>query len=156
MGGAEVPADLEIDGRSIAPVLLGTQEDGPREWIMAMGGGVARLTDAGRVVPAKPYASRTIRDKRFKLTVGEKGETTAVYDLSRDPGETENLVASEDPDVLAARKKLEAAVAGFPKTDAVPRYDPTPPQAWDRKPSAGREKKKKDKRQKKERRRAAD
>jgi arylsulfatase A-like enzyme len=134
LGGTEIPADLEIDGESIAPVLLGKQKDGSREWIMAMGGGVARLTDAGRVVPAAPYAARAIRDKRFKAIVGEGGAITTVYDLCRDPDEAENLAASEDPDVVAARQKLEAAVAAFPTTDAAPRYDPTPPQPWDRKP----------------------
>jgi arylsulfatase A-like enzyme len=134
LGGAEVPDDLEIDGHSIAPVLLGQTKTGPRTWIMAMGGGVARINDAGRVVPALPYAARTLRDQRFKLIVDSLGATKEIYDLSRDPGEEHNLIASEDPAVLAARKKLEAAVAGFPKVDAAPRYDPTPPQPWDRRP----------------------
>ncbi len=133
LAGVALPAGLEIDGKSIAPVILGRTEKGPREWIMAMGGGVAKLTGAGRVIPAKPYASRTIRDTRFKLIVNDEGRTKEVYDLDQDPGEEKNLIASEDPTVLAARKKLEAAVAGFPERDASPRYDPLPAQAWEKK-----------------------
>jgi arylsulfatase A-like enzyme len=136
LGGAEIPSDLEIDGHSIAKVLLGRADDGPRGWIMAMGGGVARLTDENRVVPDKTYAARGIRDKRFKLIVNNQGQTEQVFDLANDPGEENNLIDSQDPELLAARKKLEAAVAGFPTQDAAPRYDPTPPQAWDRKPAA--------------------
>ena len=33
-----------------------------------------------------------------------------------------------------ARKKLEAIVRSFPAEDARPKYDPTPPQPWDKKP----------------------
>ena len=136
LAGAKIPEKLELDGRSIAPVILGRAKDGPRRWIMAMGGGVARIDETDRVVPAKPYASRTIRDKRFKLIVNDRGQTDQVFDVIDDPGEENNLVDSRDPDVLAARKKLEAAIAAFPAKDAAPRYDPTPPQAWDRKRSA--------------------
>jgi len=137
LAGAKVPEGLEIDGHSIAPVILGRDQDGPRRWIMAMGGGVARIDQRGRVVPAKPYAARTIRDKRFKLMVDDQGRTAGVFDLAQDPGEEHDLIDSRDPEVLAARRRLEAAVAGFPRRDATPRYDPTPAQPWDRKPAAG-------------------
>ena len=140
LAGAEIPDGLEIDGKSIAKVITGRAKDGPRRWIMAMGGGVAKINDRNRVVPAKPYAARAIRGKRFKLIVDEQGRTAQVFDLARDPGEEQNLIDSQDPEVLAARKQLEAATADFPKQDAAPRYDPTPPQPWDRKPGAGKSK----------------
>ncbi len=142
LGSAEIPADLKIDGHSIANVLLGRQKDGPREWIMAMGGGVGQLTSQGRVVPAKPYASRAIRDKRYKLWIDNQGQTVKVFDLQNDPGEQNNLLDDDDPAVAAARKKLEAAIATFPKQDGFPRYDRTPPQAWDRKLTASKTDKK--------------
>ena len=138
LGGAQIPSELEIDGRSIAKVILGQASDGPRKWIFAMGGGVARITRQNRVVPAKPYAARTIRDKRLKLIVDERGQTASVFDLARDPGETNNLIDSRDGEILAARRRLEAVVAGFPEKDAAPRYDPTPPRPWDRKPDPTR------------------
>ena len=37
---------------------------------------------------------------------------------------------STDPQVVAARKKLEDVIATCPKTDARPQYTPTPPQPW--------------------------
>ena len=133
LAGAALPDDLELDGESIARVILGREKDGPRNWIMAMGGGVARLTPEGRVVPAQTYAPRVIRDKRFKLWIDHRGRTTHVYDLHSDPGEATNLLTSGVPRVRSARHKLEAAVAKFPPRDGAPRYDPTPPQPWDRK-----------------------
>jgi len=140
LGGADVPDGLVIDGTSIAPVLLGNAEDGPRQWIMAMGGGVAKLTDDNRVVPVQTYTDRVLRDKRYKLWVLD-GKPAKLFDLKNDPDESSNLIDSEDGQVVAARKRLEAAVATFPKRDAAPRYDPTPAQPWDRKPR-GKSKKK--------------
>ncbi len=134
LAGAEIPDGLQIDGQSIAKVILGRAKGGTRHWIMAMGGGVARIGAAGRVVPAKPYAARAIRDKRYKLIVDADGQTAEVFDLAEDPAEQTNLIDSEAPELSAARKRLEAAVAAFPNRDAAPRYDPTPPQPWDRKP----------------------
>ncbi len=138
LAGAKIPASLKLDGHSIAPVILGKEADGPRNWIMAMGGGVARQTPEGRVVPAKQYASRAIRDERFKLWIDSQGSTFKVFDLKNDPGEQRNLVEADDAALLAARKKLESVVAAFPKKDGSPRYDPTPAQSWDRKAGAGK------------------
>ena len=139
LAGAEVPKDAVVDGKSIAKVILGKDKAGPRDWIMAMGHGAARLDEKG-VRPKIDYAERAVRDKRYKLWV-QKGQSTKLFDLIADPAETRNLIASTTPKALAARKKLEAIVATFPKHDARPRYDPTPPQPWDRKPG-GRKRKK--------------
>jgi len=56
-----------------------------------------------------------------------------LFDLLADPAETNNLIESTNLGVVAARKKLEAVVQSFPGKDAAPKYDPTPPQPWDRK-----------------------
>jgi arylsulfatase A-like enzyme len=151
LGGARLPEGVTLDGKSIAPVLLGQAKDGPREWIMAMGGGVAKYVN-NRVVPAKPYAPRVIRDKRYKLWINEKGETIKVYDLKSDPFEEKNLLSSDDAELTAARKKLEAAVATFPEKDGTPRYDALAPQPWDKaRPSGGpKPKKKRDRKKRKE------
>ena len=143
LGGAEVPEELAIDGKSIAPVLLGKAKDGPRKWIMAMGGGVSKLTSERRVVPAKPYAARAIRNKRYKLWINEKGETDRIYDLQEDPGETKNLIDTEVKEVIETRSLLKIASKGFPSRDAAPVYDALPPRPWDRKPGSGKGGKKK-------------
>jgi len=98
---------------------------------MAMGFGAAKLAE-GRVVGVKQFADRVVRDKQYKLWVLD-GRSTRLFDLLADPAETNNLIESTDPRVVAARRKLEAVVQSFPSKDAAPKYDPTPPQPWDKK-----------------------
>ncbi len=136
---AKIPTEIIIDGHSIAKLILGKADDSGRDWIMAMGFGPATLVD-GRVVPIKQFADRVVRDKRHKLWLLD-GKPANLFDLLADPAETNNLLESPDPDVLAARKKLEAVAQSFPKRDAAPKYDPTPPQPWDKKTDRSKKKK---------------
>lgn len=129
LAGAELPSGVELDGKSIAGVLLGTEETGPREWIAAMGFGPAVLDEHG-VRGVLDYAPRVVRDKRYKVHVHE-GEVRELYDLQRDPGEARNLMASDLPEHVGALARLRAVVAGMPAKDARPRYSPLPPQPWD-------------------------
>ncbi len=144
LAGAELPKDSAVDGQSIAKLILGKAKDSPRDWIMAMGFGPARLTARG-VEPKVPFADRVVRDKRYKLWV-LNGKSAKLYDLIADPAEKQNLIDSTDPNITAARKKLEAVVQSFPKRDARPKYDATPAQAWDRKPGGGKKKRGRQKR----------
>jgi arylsulfatase A-like enzyme len=129
LAGAKLPDGVVLDGKSMAGVLHGKDKEGPREWILAMGHGPARLDDKG-VRPVQDFTDRVIRDKRYKIHVLD-GKVAKLYDLKADPGEQRNLIASKDPAHLAALKKLSAIVEQFPKMDARPRYDPLPPQPWD-------------------------
>jgi arylsulfatase A-like enzyme len=131
LAGAKLPGGVAIDGRSIAKLILGEMKDSSRQWIMAMGFGAAKLAE-GRVVGVKQFADRVVRDKRYKLWVLD-GRSAKLFDLLADPAETNNLIKSTKPGVVAARKKLEAVVQSFPVEDAAPKYDPTPPQLWDKK-----------------------
>ncbi|MBI1355343.1 MAG: sulfatase-like hydrolase/transferase [Acidobacteria bacterium] len=129
LAGAQAPTDLVIDGRSIVPVIHGDDPAGPREWILAMGYGPARLDEQG-VRPVQDFTDRVVRDKRYKIHVLD-GKVAKLYDLREDPGEQRNLIGSAQPAHRAALAKLSAVVAGFPAKDARPRYDPLPPQPWD-------------------------
>ncbi|NRA97775.1 MAG: sulfatase-like hydrolase/transferase [Planctomycetes bacterium] len=131
LAGASTPKGHHVDGHSLVDPLLGFGDKGHRNWIMAMGGGVARQRD-GRVIPARPRADRVLRDARFKLWVTD-GSPSRLHDLHADPDEQHNLMASERPDAVKARDRLVAAAATFPSRDAHPRYDPLPAQPWDRK-----------------------
>jgi len=131
LGGATLPSDLVVDGHSLAPVMLGKAQDGPREWMMAMGFGPARLDEKG-VRPRQILTDRVIRDKRHKIFV-INGKVTRLHDLAKDPAEEENLIDSTQPAHLAALHKLTAVFKTFPQQDGRPRYDPTPPQPWDKK-----------------------
>ncbi|MBQ16788.1 MAG: N-acetylgalactosamine 6-sulfate sulfatase [Planctomycetaceae bacterium] len=132
LAGARVPRDAVLDGHSLAGLLRGRKQDGTRQWILAMGRGAAALDSRG-VRPQQAYTDRVLRDKRFKVFV-EKGQITRLHDLQVDPGETANLVKSPRPSHVTARRKFATIIAGFPKQDPRPRYTPTPPQPWDRKP----------------------
>jgi arylsulfatase A-like enzyme len=138
LGGAELPDGAAVDGHSIAKVITGREQDGTRNWIMAMGSHPARVNEDGRVVPQHAYRDRVIRDKRYKLSVGTDRKATKLIDLRRDPDEQDNILASADADAQKARQKLEAAAAAFPEKDAAPKYDPTPSQKWDTKPGKSR------------------
>ena len=96
LAGAKLPEGTVFDGVSIADVLLGKAEDTGRDWIMSMGFGSALLTERG-VEPVLPFNDRAVRDKRFKLWV-ENGASTRLHDLAADPGETENLLTSANPE----------------------------------------------------------
>ena len=129
LAGAKLPEGVELDGKSIAPLLLGRTTTGPREWIAAMGFGPARLDERG-VRGVRDYAPRVIRDKRYKIHVHD-GEVRNLYDLERDPDERKNLLASELPEHVAALAKLQQISEAMPAKDARPRYDALPPQPWD-------------------------
>jgi arylsulfatase A-like enzyme len=129
LSGAELPEGVAIDGKSIAGVLRGDDRQGSREWMLAMGYGPARLDEKG-VRPAKDFADRVVRDERYKLHVLD-GQPARLHDLQNDPDETVNLIASDEPAHLAAKRKLTAVLESFPKTDARPHYDPLPAQPWD-------------------------
>ena len=45
LGGAPLPKGVTLDGKSFAPLLLGKANDSPRDWILAMGHGGARLVE---------------------------------------------------------------------------------------------------------------
>ncbi|MEZ6053068.1 MAG: sulfatase-like hydrolase/transferase [Planctomycetaceae bacterium] len=133
LAGAPLPEGVTLDGKSIAPVLLGKADDGPREWIMAMGHGPARLDEQG-VRPVVDFTHRVIRDKQFKIHVSDGREITALYDLIDDPAEERNLIASTMPLHRKAIKRLTSALESMPAKDARPQYDATPPQRWDQRP----------------------
>ncbi len=129
LAGADMPHGATFDGQSIAPVLLGKDTRGPRDWILSMGYGPARLDDKG-VRPARDYADRVVRDRRYKLHV-LNGEPAKLYDLIDEPWEETNLIRSDQAEHIAARTRLEKVVTQFPNQDGRPRYDPLPPQPWD-------------------------
>ena len=126
---APLPTGVQLDGKSIAKVLLGKEKVGPRNWILAMGFGAAILDEQG-VRGTKDYAPRAVRDKRYKVHVYD-GEVRHLYDLHRDPSETRDLLGSALPEHRAALERLRAVVEAFPIRDARPRYNPLPAQPWD-------------------------
>ena len=93
--GAALPKDRPIDGHSIAPILRG--KPGPvREWIYAYIGD-----------------RRILRDKRWLLEDNSPNRPGRFYDCGtcRDGTAYKEVTNSEDPEVVAARKRFDAILA---------------------------------------------
>lgn len=132
LGGAKLPANLVLDGKSVAPVILGKPSVLPRDWIMALGHGAARL-DAKGVRGVADYADRVIRDQRYKVWIEPNRKISALYDLQSDPLEKHNLLGSQLPDLAkASLAKFQEVMKTMPANDARPQYRPREPQAWDK------------------------
>lgn len=100
---------------------------------MALGHGPARLDDKG-VRGQEDFATRVIRDKRFKVWVSSEKKIIRLHDLKKDPWETTNLLASDLPAHKEVRQKFQAVLDSLPDKDARPLYEPRAPNPWDRKP----------------------
>ena len=131
LGGGQVPDDLIVDGKSLAPLILGKEKDAKREWIMAMSHGSAKLDGQG-VRPLKNFGPRVIRDKRYKVWVSESKKIDRLHDLQKDPGEEKNLLQSDLAEEKEALQKFQAVVDNLPAKDARPLYEPRAPNAWDK------------------------
>lgn len=88
MAGAPLPVDRPLDGRSLVPVLAGESlERGPMFWSFMDG--------------------LAMREGNWKLVAGEDGrEEPALFDLSADLGEANDLAAEERP---RAQRMAQAA-----------------------------------------------
>jgi arylsulfatase A-like enzyme len=131
LGGGKVPDDLTIDGVSIAPVILGKETDSSREWIMALGHGAAKLDKDG-VRGQQDFATRVIRDKKFKVWVSNQKRIIRLHDLKEDPWEKTNLIDSDLAEHKAALQKFQTVLDSLPDKDARPLYEPRKPNPWDK------------------------
>lgn len=133
LAGAELPSEHVIDGQSLAPYLRGETDDGPRTWIMSMGGkNQAAVSDAG-VENRYLFRDRVIRDKRYKLYVAATPERTAekFIDLQSDPEEQNDLLGSNDSMLQEAYERLMAVAETFPDRDNDPQYLRRAANDWD-------------------------
>ena len=149
LGGAPLPKGVTLDGKSFAPLLLGKANDSPRDWILAMGHGAARL-DAQGVRGRSDYMDRVLRDKRYKVWLEKGPNISRLYDLKTDPMEQVNLIESPKPAHVAALKKFQAIVDSQPKVDARPQYRPRKANPWDRKPKENLKPKRENRKNRKE------
>lgn len=129
LADAQLPEGHTLDGKSFAPLILGKSDDGPRQWIMAMGGGGGTYDENGRVINVYRYRDRVIRDKRYKLYVETDRSSAKLVDLKEDPDEYVNRLG--DHALTEVRARLEAVEKSFPGMDASPHYTPLAPQKWD-------------------------
>jgi arylsulfatase A-like enzyme len=97
LAGAPTPRGLAVDGKSFAAQLRRNAEPPPgREWIFAQYAG-----------------ERVMRDQRFKLYA-----SGGLFDVEAHPLEKNDLAASADREVVAAKQRLQQALATLPPKDA--------------------------------------
>lgn len=132
LGGGKVPEDLIVDGKSIAPLILGKEKDSKREWIMALSFGSGILDKEG-VRGRKVFAPRVIRDKRYKVWVSSNRRISQLHDLLEDPAEEHNLLGSRKKEHKQAFARFKKIVDSLPEKDGRPLYEPRAPNPWDRK-----------------------
>ena len=130
LGGGQLPDDLVVDGLSIAPVILGKENDSKRKWIMALGFGKAKIDQNG-VKPRDPFITRVIRDKKFKVWVSKDKKMVRLHDLTEDPWEEINLIESKKEEHSMARGKFSKILFSLPDEDARPLYTTRAKNPWD-------------------------
>ena len=130
LGGGVLPEGLIIDGKSIAPLILGKAQDSDREWILSMGESAGQITEDG-VRNKDAFGKRVIRDKYYKVWVTNKKKINRLHDLHADPQEKTNLVKSRQPAHQKALAKFQKIVDSLPDQDAHRAYEPRAMNAWD-------------------------
>jgi arylsulfatase A len=96
MAGAPLPEGVELDGHSFTGSLKG--EGNARSWVYSQRG-----------------ENRTVRDRRFKVN-----SDGSFFDMANDPLEKNDLRASSEPEIAAARKRLSDVLASMPADAAAP------------------------------------
>ncbi len=97
--GAQAPTDRIIDGVNLLPFVRGEAAGKPHDRLFWRGGDY-----------------RVVRDGDWKLQLTQLPKQDWLYNLARDPGEKNNLAASEPAKVA----ELKALIEGFNKQQAKP------------------------------------
>ena len=75
-----------------------------------------------RITSAHVFRDRVIRDKNYKAYIDTTGEISEIIDFKSDFDETNNLIDSQDGNVIAAKRKFQKVLDKLPKKDASPFY----------------------------------
>jgi arylsulfatase A-like enzyme len=102
LAGAPIPSF--VDGRSLVPLLHGQAPASWRQALLVEGfGGLGDHSDSAMVEPVPPFAGLRTADALYvEYETGER----ELYNLSADPGETDNLISRVDSltaDTFASR-----------------------------------------------------
>jgi len=93
--GAKVPEQLEIDGRSLVPLLAGENVQWPDRYLFFHVGRWPKFADPQE----HRYDKCAVRSQRFRLVNNEQ-----LFDMQQDPGQTTN-VADKHPEVVKVMRE---------------------------------------------------
>jgi len=110
LAGVTPPPDA--DGRSLAGSLLGEEDPAARPIL-------GRRRHYEKVVNGHRGTRFFVRDGRWKY-IHSSAQPDELYDLERDPGETENLAVREAETVKTLRRTLSSHLAAHPQPDEAP------------------------------------
>ena len=95
LSGAKIPAKVELDGRSLVP-LLEKKDAGWEDRTLFVHVG---RWEKGKAAEAK-YHTAAVRTARYRMVnPGRKSEAWELYDIAKDPGEKNDL-AADKPEVI--------------------------------------------------------
>ena len=130
----QIPSNYQVDGHSFAPLILGQANDSSRQHILSMGGkNDAQVSERG-VENKYNYRDRVIRDKRYKLYVKASPQQgfDKLIDLKTDFNEKNNLLNSQDPDIIKVKQALQKVAGSMPNKDNDPKYNKVDKLPWDK------------------------
>jgi hypothetical protein len=107
LGAATLPEGYTFDGRSFANLITGEVNDGPREWILAMGGGVCGrgMGDIGRSRGKRKKKRRLGEDKGTGAGPGKPETTSDEQNTSTGAKEGDSADPSANPPPVEGRNK---------------------------------------------------
>ncbi len=123
--GVAAPADLEVQGRSLVPLLRDRGDDVPREVFSSARALSKRHRDRGYELEPSGQI-HTLRGDRWKLVLypGSERDYLELYDLAADPGERQNLVdrepARRDEQLARLRRWMALGRAAEPPAEIDP------------------------------------
>ena len=104
IAGAPIPANVPLDGRSLAPLLRDPLASWPDRYLFTHVG----RWDKGKAADSK-YLRCRVRNARFSMVNAKAGKSWELYDLSADPGERQDIAASNAETV----ERMDAAYAAW-------------------------------------------
>jgi arylsulfatase A-like enzyme len=125
LAGAQIPAGIKLDGRSLVPLLQDPHADWPDRYIFVHQGRWPR----GQAAQSK-YQNCAVRNSRFRLVNNKE-----LYDIKNDPGETTNVIA-QYPEVVEEMRAAydrwwEEILPALENEDAVgPKVNPFKERYW--------------------------
>jgi arylsulfatase A-like enzyme len=123
LAGLENNANPKGNGYSFADVLKEKKQKSKRDWVLSMGSLPAVLDEDKRVENYYTFKDRIIRDETFKAYVDTSKTVIRIFNMLKDPYETENLI--NQTEIAPTLEKFTAIVKGLPSNDAIPRYEKT-------------------------------